>query len=302
MFATIWSVLSSSLWFWEIAGYVCTFVVILGCAGEYIAEFTSIPKGEDDKHRISKLSLIILTIGIAGELLTAIRSSQISGQVIADLQTSVKNAKQSASDAADDAKRAKTDADGAKTKADAVGVEADQAQGKITAVNTRADLLNAQIAATQRAFSARDLPDRDGLIEKLKEFRGKTVSVRSYIALGDVDGYRTCEIVLDLARQAGMNPIDECATLSPSIPPATGIRVCGPDDNEMLSLSRALGQIDIAGTCTFGPVPHSPNLTISVGAKALISVGQTFQTRAAEKEAAAAKRKTNKPSKPKAKP
>src|ERR1700722_1832605 len=106
MFSAIRDVLSSSLLFWEIAGYVSTGIVILGCVGEYIADFTRIPKSEDEKHRISKLSLIILIVGIAGELLTAVRASQISGQVISDLQTTVADAKRSALGAADDAIRA----------------------------------------------------------------------------------------------------------------------------------------------------------------------------------------------------
>jgi len=113
MFSTIRGVLSSCLLFWEVAGYVCTGIVILGCVGEYVAEFTSIPRSKRERHRIARLSLIILTAGIAGELLTAIRSSQISGKVIADLQTTVREAKGSASDAADAAQRAKAAADGA---------------------------------------------------------------------------------------------------------------------------------------------------------------------------------------------
>lgn len=140
MFSAIRDVLSSSLLFWEVAGYICTGIVILGCAGEYIAEFTRLPKTDDRKHRISKLSLIILTFGIAGELLTAIRSSQISGQVIADLQTSVKTAKQSASDAADAAERARRAADGAEGKAEAVGKEADAAAIKVAAISKQSEV------------------------------------------------------------------------------------------------------------------------------------------------------------------
>ncbi len=157
MFVTIWSVLSSSLLFWEIAGYVCTFVVILGCIGEYIAEFTGIPKSDERKHRISKLSLIILTMGIAGELLTAIRSSQISGEVISDLQTSVRDAKQSATVAADAAKRANTAAGEAKTKADAVGVEADKLDSRIDASNKQLDEVDAKRMQLEKELAWRDL-------------------------------------------------------------------------------------------------------------------------------------------------
>jgi hypothetical protein len=198
-----------------------------------------------------------------------------------------------AHDADSTAKGAKTTADGAKTKADAVGVEADQAQGKIAAVNSRADLLNAQIAATQYAFSMRNLPSlasRDQVIEQLKQFRGKTVFVRSYRYMGDVDGFRVCKMVIDLAHSAGINPVDQCSTLLPGETPSTGIQVCGPNDQEMLSLSKALTPIDIGGTCPWGNTPHSPDLLISVGSKALMGIGETFQTEDAAKRRAAMKK------------
>ena len=53
----------SSLLFWEVAGYICTGIVFLGCIGEFLAEFTRIPNSDGEKHRISKLSLIILIAG-----------------------------------------------------------------------------------------------------------------------------------------------------------------------------------------------------------------------------------------------
>ena len=301
--------LSNALTWWERGEYFFSFVVAVACFGEYVADF--MPKwyktgdakcDEKRKESLSKLSTLVLIAALVFELVCVVRSNALAGQVIGSINDLATSAAGQSKVALDNAGKAQTLAQGAsdtakpaKATADAAKAEADQSQAKIAAADRRADLLNTQIAATQRAFSARDLPDRDGLIEQLKQFRGKTVSVRSYMALGDVDGYRVCQMVLDLARNAGMNPIDECATLSPSILPATGIRVCGPNDNEMLSLSRALGQIDIGGTCPFGSVPHSPNLTISVGAKALIAIGETFQTRAAEREAAAARRKASKP-------
>jgi hypothetical protein len=296
MFSTIRDVLSSSLLFWEIAGFISTVVVILGCVGEYIAEFTRIPKTDDGKHRISRLSLIILTVGIAGELLTAVQSSLISGHVIADLQATATAAKKSASDAADAATRAKTSADGAETKAEAVGNEADAVGLKVAAVSKMADQIDAGLRATQYAFSMRNLQSlasRDQLIEQLKRFKGKTVFVRSYRYMGDADGFRVCKMVIDLAHSAGMNPVDQCSTLLPGETPTTGIQVCGPNDQEMLSLSKALTPIDVGSTCPWGKVPHSPDLLISVGSKALMGIGETFQTEDAAKRAATMKKHPN---------
>ncbi len=52
----------------------------------------------------------------------------------------------------------------------------------------------------------------------------------------------------------------------------------------MLSLSKTLTPIDLGSTCPWGNAPHSPELTISVGAKALMGIGETFQTEDTEKK------------------
>jgi hypothetical protein len=134
------------------------------------------------------------------------------------------------------------------------------------------------------------LASRDQLIEQLKQFKGKTVLVRSYRYMGDVDGFRVCKMVIDLAHSAGMNPVDQCSTLLPGEMPATGIQVCGPNDQEMLSLSKALTPIDMGGTCPWGNAQHSPELMISVGSKALVGIGETFQTEDSARRAAAMKK------------
>jgi len=206
-----------------------------------------------------------------------------------------------AEDAESTAKRAKTIADGAKTEADEISTKIGQSEAKIESVSKRASELDAGLRETQYVFSMRNLPtltSRDQLIEQLKQFKGKTVFVRSYRYMGDVDGFRVCKMVIDLAHSAGMNPVDQCSTLLPGEMPATGIQVCGPNDQEMLSLSKALTPIDMGGTCPWGNAPHSPDLLISVGSKALMGIGETFQTEDAARRAAAMK----KGRKPNAKP
>lgn len=259
MFASIWSVLSSSLLFWEIAGYVCTFVVILGCVGEYIAEFTSIPRGRKCKHKLSRLSLIILTVGIAGELLTAIRSSQISGEVIADLQTSIRTAKQSAKDAADAAERTNTAASWAKIKADAVGVEADQAQTKIAGVDRRADVL-------AYFLSARRVRDESGLESDLrKQFKGEHITFDSYV--GDEEAYWLCSQLVEIAGKAGVVAKDECAAkqLLTRLP-ITDLHISAPTDDEGMRLSMVLKKPERVPGYGVG-LNVAPEVTVTVGAK-----------------------------------
>lgn len=170
MLSTIRDVLSSSLLFWEVAGYISTGVVIFGCVGEYIADFTRVPKSDDERHRISKLSLVILIVGIAGELLTAIRSSQISGRVIADLQATVSAAKGSALDAAQAAARANEAADGAEIKADEVGKKADEAGKKAGQAESSADGAFAKAAAVRAEAEGFE-----------KEFNADLNVVRQYV-------------------------------------------------------------------------------------------------------------------------
>lgn len=281
MFASIWSVLSSSLLFWEIAGYVCTFIVIAGCVGEYIAEFTHIPKADDKRHRISKLSLIILTMGIAGELLTAVRSSQISGQVIAELQTSVKNAKKSASDAADAAAQAKTSADGAKTKADAVGVEADQANGaadtaRLVASNAKdlagevskkAEDINAELTMAQRTLGARHVLDESVISSDLeKGFKGERISFKSYFQ--DWEALLLCRQLVDAASKPAVGVVvdNECGSEPLPPPPhfpTEELLITAPTIEQAQRLSMAIAKQGVV--ILFANLGVTPEMTVMVG-------------------------------------
>lgn len=93
--------LKTALRCWEWFGYISTAVVGLGCVGEFIAEFTSLPRSDRCKHKLARLSLMILILGIAGELLSAVRTSQLSGQVIANIEERAANAEQKAEEAND---------------------------------------------------------------------------------------------------------------------------------------------------------------------------------------------------------
>jgi hypothetical protein len=87
--------LKSSLAFWEIVEYVSAATVLIGVIGEYIAEFTSFAAKRSVEKSLAKLSTLVLIIGLAVELLSLVKTSQLSGRLIASLeeQTAQANAR-----------------------------------------------------------------------------------------------------------------------------------------------------------------------------------------------------------------
>jgi len=78
--------LKAALYCWEWFGYISTAIVFIGCVGEFVAEFTSLPRTKETANKLARLSLIVLIFGIAGELLSTVRTSQLSGQLIANIE------------------------------------------------------------------------------------------------------------------------------------------------------------------------------------------------------------------------
>jgi hypothetical protein len=73
---------------WEIAGDISTIVVIVGIIGEFAAEFTNFSNVRHDasrRHRLAKISTVIVIVGLASELLCHNRSSKYSQQINAIL-------------------------------------------------------------------------------------------------------------------------------------------------------------------------------------------------------------------------
>ncbi len=97
--------LKSVLNCWEWVGYISTAIVFIGCVGEFIAEFTHLPKSVDVEKKLARLSLVVLILGIAGELFSAVRTSQVSGQIIANIEERAADAEQKAGEANREAAR-----------------------------------------------------------------------------------------------------------------------------------------------------------------------------------------------------
>jgi hypothetical protein len=74
-----------SLPFWEAVESIATGFVILGAIGEYLAEFRRFPNEQHKREQFAKLSALVLIAGLAVELVGLVRTSQLSGQIIAEL-------------------------------------------------------------------------------------------------------------------------------------------------------------------------------------------------------------------------
>jgi hypothetical protein len=94
------SSVDSALSFWERVEYVAEAFVILGCVGEYLAEFTNLlPKSPiDRREQCNKISLLLLTAALAVELAALFQTNNLSGIEIARLQVVAEKAREHAAE------------------------------------------------------------------------------------------------------------------------------------------------------------------------------------------------------------
>jgi hypothetical protein len=83
--------LQRTLDFWEIVGDISTGIVVLGLVGEYVAEFW-IKVRHTLKERLAKISILVLILGVTGELVSHKKASRISGQIVAVLNKTAADA------------------------------------------------------------------------------------------------------------------------------------------------------------------------------------------------------------------
>ena len=78
--------IAGKLSFWEFIEYASEALVFLGCAGEFVAEYTKW-RTEQYRHTLGRRSLLFLTLGIGAGLFSLIQTNALSGQVIGALGT-----------------------------------------------------------------------------------------------------------------------------------------------------------------------------------------------------------------------
>jgi uncharacterized protein YdbL (DUF1318 family) len=193
--------LKSSLEFWEIVEYVATTTVLIGVVGEYVAEFTKFAEKRGIERKLGKLSTLILIVGLAAELLGLVRTSQLSGHLVASLE---EQSSQATYDAAEANERAK------------------KYQDSIAEANARA--AEAMKAAEQERLARvkieeklawRDLnPEKQRRVEaKLKKFTGTEFEIRVF---QEPEALHLLNIMVEILHLAGwiQRPVDAAMEVS----------------------------------------------------------------------------------------
>ncbi|MGA2965997.1 MAG: hypothetical protein ABSD64_07280 [Terriglobales bacterium] len=152
--------LKSALNCWEWFGYISTAIVFVGCVGEFVAEFTPLPKTKEAENKLARLSLIVLILGIAGELLSTVRTSQLSGQLIANIEERAGKAEQ----------------------------RVVEANIRVSENEKEAAQLRQETALIEESLSGRKLTPKDSktLIDRLTKFRNEQPVILGYNA-GDTE-------------------------------------------------------------------------------------------------------------------
>jgi hypothetical protein len=157
--------------------------------------------------------------------------------------------------------------------------------------------------------TSRAVHDQKLLKTQLEPFRGQPVVFRSY--KNDGDGYITCGELVFVAQSAGMLTTNQCGewpfpdgtTLADgTVWPVTGLFVSGPNEDSMIALEQVLSRVSPSFGASAGPFGKNaqkpPEFVVFVGKKSDVFVGDTAQTRDAERRAAAMKKAQKKAAKP----
>jgi len=252
---------------WESAEYVATVFVILACVGEFVAEFTEI-RTKEWRDKLGKMSLLVLIAALSLELVSLVRTNNLSGREIALLGIDLQQEKQRTATAESNSAQAQYEAAKANERAGKLEKEA----AELTASNLR---LEGEIAP--RRLSERQ---QHGLAE-LTAFAGRIVGVKSYSS--DAEGLILATQAIDALTKSKIRIEDNRLTMTPAGSVIFGVSVEGPDEALVAELKRILS-IDgnllavsyiaspnrgFSASVSFGVISGGvpPAATIIVGAK-----------------------------------
>ncbi len=196
LISSFMSLLGASLPFWEWTEYCATGVVIVGCIGEYVAEFKEYPHDLNKRHRFAKRSLLLLIAGLAVELVALVRTSQLSGQIIAGLNIEAEQAMERASEADERAAKFEKEAEevrkqvavsnehASRAETMAKGFEAHIAESNAVAKSAEARAAQArlELSRIQERMADRELTDGQisEIADAIKAFLGQEYDVTPY--------------------------------------------------------------------------------------------------------------------------
>jgi hypothetical protein len=186
---------------WELIEYLGEAVVIVGVLTEYLAEFHVLQKEEQkvQRRKLAKLGSLILLAGLAVELSGVVRTSQLSGALIAALNTDIGSAQASADAAATDASLARQSAqDANKALAKAQAQLQQIEQGETVLRNKNLELAQ-NLATLEKGTFPRNLRQKE-FAEKIKSTKGPSVFIET---ISDFEARRTASIIasgIDMAK------------------------------------------------------------------------------------------------------
>ncbi|MHB8410889.1 MAG: hypothetical protein ACYDDI_02965 [Candidatus Acidiferrales bacterium] len=200
------SFLSAALSRWELAEYISCGLVAIGCAGEYLAEFTNLLTDgtEESKGRLAKRSTLLLIFALSLELICLVRTNMLSatltgslaneaGEADSKAKTALTNsgaalirsgeAEGSSKQALDESNKATTSASNALGLARGARREADSFEKDIVSAKTQATEAESHLAEAlarakeatvelNRLKSPRSLLPTPELIATLQVFKG----------------------------------------------------------------------------------------------------------------------------------
>lgn len=268
--------LSNALTWWERAEYFFTVLVVIACAGEYIADFSNwFTRGiEGAKRRLAKRSTLLLIAALSLELVCLVKTNSLSGLLIGSLSDKAGAADTKAESALAKSATAESKAGAAEGQAKSATDAVDVVQKKVVAVGKRAERIGADLGQTQWLMSSRRILNPDELsVELKKRFKGRYVILRSYV--GDQEGDGLCRQLVYITQKAEMNLENTCSSGALSSPPMTSVVVSGPNIEETEEIGKLLvtvGRLSFGGTIS---AIKGPVLTIFVGYKPAFIIGPT---------------------------
>ena len=141
------STLESLAEFWERVDYVGLFLVFVGITAESLMEFTSLINSYVWKSKIGKASALVLIVGLALELISSFRLSDINRQVVATLYKQAADAQTAASIALQKAAEAESHLQEAKERTAKAQERAARAEKAVEEERAARVKLEAQVAS-----------------------------------------------------------------------------------------------------------------------------------------------------------
>lgn len=306
-------------WFWGLIGF--TLILLVGAIMEELHPLNRLHTHSVNtrtrtrtpriwvirSQKAYEIAAVVLVIGgIAGEGFCEFFGAKAEDAVRNfDNEIAIK-AGVAAKDALGDATDAQDAASDAQDSSDKADKHAGEAAKKAALAGKEADKLGNEISMVQYFSTSRAVHDQKSLKAQLEPFSGKPAIFRSY--KNDGDGYITCGELVFVAQSAGMVTTNQCGewpfpdgtTLADgTVWPTTGLFVSGPSDDSMLALEQVLSRVSPgfgAGAGPFGKnAQRPPMFVVFVGKKSDVFVGDTAQTRDAERRAMKKKKTTPQP-------